>query len=84
MSDHEKKRRTSILATLYFEPLKSAAQLSEQLEDIHGVVASADLVRADLTWLQEMGLVQYDGRVAGITARGKDVARNRAKFPGDA
>ena len=80
----DKKRRTSILASLYFDPLSSTADLAEQLETVHGVNASADLIRADLTWLQEMGLARFDGRVASLTERGKDVARGRAKFPGDA
>lgn len=80
----DKKRRTSILASLYFDPLSSTTDLAEQLETIHGVNASADLIRADLTWLQEMSLVRFDGRVASVTERGKDVARGRAKFPGDA
>lgn len=83
-TEQDKKRRTSVLASLYFDPLSSIPALTEQLETIHGVTASADLVRSDLTWLQEMGLVRFDGRVASVTERGKDVARARAKFPGDA
>ena len=51
---------------------------------MHGTAASADLVRADLGWLQEMGLVRFDGEAAQCTERGQDVARMRAKFPGDA
>lgn len=83
-NEQDKKRRSSILMTLFFDPLSSPTYLCEQLETVHGINASADLVRADLTWLQEMGLVRFDGRVASVTERGKDVARGRAKFPGDA
>ena len=83
-NEHDKKRRTSILVSLYFDPLLTPTVLAEQLETVHGVNASADLVRADLTWLQEMGLARFDGHVASVTERGKDVARGRAKFPGDA
>lgn len=84
VNDQEKKRRNSVLASLFFDPLSSPTYLCEQLETVHGINASADLVRADLTWLQEMGLVRFDGHVASVTERGKDVARGRAKFPGDA
>lgn len=80
----DKKRRTSLLTALYFEPLTSPTALAEELEAVHCLIASADLVRADLTWLSEMGLVRFDGRVASVTERGKDVARGRAAFPGDA
>lgn len=80
----DKKRRTSLLVSLYFDPLTSATALAEELETVHGITASADLIRADLTWLSEMGLARFDGRVASVTERGKDVARNRAPFPGDA
>lgn len=83
-NEQDKKRRTSVLVSLYFDPLVSPTALTEQLETVHSISASADLVRSDLTWLQEMGLVRFDGHVASVTERGKDVARGRAKFPGDA
>ena len=77
-------RRASLLATLYFEPAGAARviQLVRQLELVHGLVVSADLVRADLTWLAEMELVQVKDDLARLTERGRDVATGRAKFPG--
>jgi repressor of nif and glnA expression len=83
MTDTEKRRRTSILGTLSFDGLSSVFQLRSQLESVHGIVASADLIRADLAWLEEMGLVQRNGDAARCTERGADVANRRASFPGD-
>lgn len=83
MSEQDKKRRSAILASLSFDPVSSVRTLRQDIEHVHGIVASADLIRADLTWLQEMGLVRFDGEAARCTERGMDVARFRAKFPGD-
>lgn len=84
MHEQDKKRRTSLLAALVFDPVLTPTQLRHELEITHNVVASVDLVRADLTWLDEVGLVRFNGNVAGITERGRDVVRGSAKFPGDA
>lgn len=77
-------RRHSLLATLYFEPTGSArvSHLVRQLEVVHGLVVSTDLVRADLSWLHDVELVQTLDDVARLTERGRDVATGRAKFPG--
>lgn len=77
-------RRASLLATLYFEPASTArvSQLVRQLELVHGLVASADLVRADLSWLAEVELVRHQDDTAQVTERGRDVATGRAPFPG--
>ena len=82
MNEIEYRRRNAILATLSFDPLATVSQVRSALETVHGIAASADLVRADLGWLQEMGLVRFDGQAAQCTERGIDVARLRAKFPG--
>jgi hypothetical protein len=82
MTELEYRRRNAILATLSFDPLATVTQVRNALETVHGVAASADLVRADLGWLQEMGLIRFDGQAAQCTERGMDVARMRAKFPG--
>lgn len=84
MSEQEKRRRNSLLSTLFFEPLATVAQLRCEMESVHGIACSADLIRADLSWLAEMGLVRWNGEAAQCTERGKDVAAQRAKFPGDA
>lgn len=82
MTETEYRRRNAILATLSFDPLATVTKVRNELETVHGIASSADLVRADLGWLQEMGLVRFDGQAAQCTERGMDVARLRAKFPG--
>ena len=84
MTEVEKRRRASLLSTLFFEPLATVTQLRNEMETVHGVACSSDLIRADLGWLAEMGLVRWNGEAAQCTERGKDVAAGRAKFPGDA
>ena len=76
------KRRTAILATLSFDPVATVRTLRSELETVHGIAASADLIRSDLDWLAEMGLVRVDGDAAQCTERGMDVARLRARLPG--
>lgn len=84
MNGQAAHRRRSLLATLNFHPCSTAPTLRRELEGVHGIVASADLVRADLTWLAEMGLALWNGEEAQITERGRDVAALRAKWPGEA
>lgn len=82
MTEQEYRRRNAILATVSFDPLATVSKLRSDMEMVHGIACSADLVRADLDWLKEMGLVRFDGQAAQCTERGKDVAQLRAKFPG--
>lgn len=82
MTEHEYRRRNAVLATLSFDPLATISTLRSEMETVHGIACSADLLRADLDWLKEMGLVRFDGQAAQCTERGMDVARLRAKFPG--
>lgn len=84
MSEAERRRRNALLASLSFDPLATVARLRKEMETVHGIACSADLVRADLSWLAEVGLIRWDGEAAQCTERGMDVARLRAKFPGDA
>jgi hypothetical protein len=83
MNEHEKKRRASLLATLSFQPALPVLLLKKEMESVHGLAMSADLVRADLSWLAEMGLALWNGELAQCTERGRDVAALRAKFPGE-
>jgi len=82
MTEQEYRRRNAVLATLSFDPLATVGTLRTEMETVHGIACSADLIRADLGWMQEMGLVRFDGQAAQCTERGMDVARLRAKFPG--
>lgn len=77
-------RRASLLATLYFEPSGTAriTTLVKQMELVHGIVVSTDLVRADVTWLADVELAQAKDDVVRLTERGRDVATGRAQFPG--
>jgi hypothetical protein len=83
MTETEKRRRSALLATLSFDQLATVRAMRDGLERVHGIAASSDLIRSDLTWLQEVGLIRFDGEAAQCTERGMDVARMRAKFPGD-
>lgn len=82
MNEQEIRRRSSIIGTLAFETALSVPRLRAALETVHGIAASADLIRADLGWLVEMGLIRYNGDIAQCTERGMDVAAQRARFPG--
>ncbi len=83
MSEREIKRRKSILTTIAVDGAGTVLALRKDLENIHGIAASADVIRADLDWLNELGLVKWNGEIAQCTERGRDVAALRAKFPGE-
>lgn len=59
--------------------------LQSMLERL-GHVASGDLIRTDLAWLSEQGLIGVDVvagvQIAKLLARGEDVARGRVAVPG--
>lgn len=76
-------RRHSLLCTLFQCDFHSArvAELVREMELVHCIAASADLVRADLMWLHEMDLVRYKEDSAQLTERGRDVVFKRAEFP---
>ena len=84
MTEQEARRRKSLLTTIAFDPASTVIALRKEMEAVHGIACSADLIRADLGWLAEMGLVRWNGEIAQCTERGKDVAALRAKFPGEA
>lgn len=77
-------RRHSLLCTLYQCDFQSArvAELVRELELVHSISASSDLVRADLMWLAEMGLIRFKEDSAQLLERGRDVVFKRAEFPG--
>ena len=83
MSEAERYRRSSLLATLAFSQPARVRELVREMESIHCVVVSTDLVRVDLAWLAEMGLVRVTDDTAICTERGLDIARRRAKLPGE-
>ena len=83
--DPVRRRRASTLASVFFAPMGQATvrDLQRELEAVHNIAASRDAVRADLSWLQEQGLVRLLDDTAQITERGRDVARNTAPWPGE-
>lgn len=81
----ELTRRRGILALLFFAAGQTltARRLRDDLEAVHGQVATVDKVRADLLWLSDVDLVNNVGDVATITERGKDVVLDRSSMPGE-
>lgn len=78
-------RRRSLLATLFFADAGTSTvrELAVDMETVHNTPVSSDLVRADLTWLHEMGLARFSPEgTAQITGRGRDVVRKAAPWPG--
>ncbi|PJC14554.1 MAG: hypothetical protein CO065_14065 [Comamonadaceae bacterium CG_4_9_14_0_8_um_filter_57_21] len=77
-------RRHSLLLSL-FQADNSAARTSELVRDMeytHNLAVSSDLVRADLMWLAEVGLIRFKDDNAQLIERGRDVVMRRAPFPG--
>lgn len=82
MTESEYRRRSSLLSTIAVWPLLTVAKLRSEMEMVHGFACSADLIRADIELLQEIGLVRFSQDMAQCTERGMDVAALRAKLPG--
>lgn len=82
MTDADKKRANSLLVTLLFAGGSGQARpLRDELESVHGVVATLDRVRADLAWLADVGLVQKINDTVALTEEGRDVANGRRSLP---
>lgn len=82
MTDDDKKRRNSLLASLAFAGGASVSrELRDELESVHNVAATLDRVRADLRVLADIGAVRLDGDRAMLTAEGREhVDRLRSLF----
>ncbi len=82
MTDTDKKRANSLLVTLLFSGGAGQARaLRDELESVHGVVATLDRVRADLAWLADVGLLQKIEDTVALTEEGRDVANGRRRLP---
>lgn len=76
MSEEDRKRRNSLLATLAFAGGNSVArELRTELEEVHGIAVTLDKVRADLRVLQDVGAVRLNGDMVQITAEGREHAQ---------
>lgn len=82
MTDGDKRRASSLLATLLFrDGTCNPRDLRNDLERVHGIVATLDRIRADLSWLDDVGLVDYKYDIAMLTEEGRDVVAGRRKLP---
>lgn len=84
MTEQDKKRATSLLATLLFRNgTCNPRDLRKDMEQVHGIVATLDRVRADLAWLDDVGLVEFksDIDIAMLNEEGRDVVAGRRKMP---
>ena len=80
-------RRLVLLRALLKTPAYALHEFMLQSEAArYGHSVSRDLLRVDLAWLAEQGLVKVDKanttHVATLTARGHDVAQGNATVPG--
>lgn len=84
MNNTPDTRRRSLLASIALAETFTATlpMLTRDLDLVHNLPVSRDLVHSDLLWLQEMGLIRYSNDLAQITERGRDVVRGAATFPG--
>jgi len=84
MTENDKRRATSLLATLLFRNgTCNARDLRKDMEQVHGIVATLDRVRADLAWLDDVGLVEFspDIDIAMLNEEGRDVVAGRRRMP---
>lgn len=82
MTDQDKMRRGSLLATLMFaNGYATARALRDELETVHGVAVTLDRVKADLVKLADQGLVQRREDLACITEDGRSVVRGLRELP---
>ena len=74
MTEQDRKRSNSLLATLAFAGQSVARELRNELETVHGVAVTLDRVCADLRALADLGAVRFDpdSGVAQITLEGRE------------
>ena len=76
MTESDRKRRNSILATLAFQGGHAVTLgLRGDLEEVHGIAVTLDRVRADLRVLADVGAVRLNGDLVQITAEGREHAQ---------
>lgn len=81
--------RRDILRLLAAQPGYSANNvvLGLALESVHGLRLTADQIRAELAWLEQLRLVtllklNHETSMVTLTERGNDIAQGRATIPG--
>ncbi|WP_300335613.1 hypothetical protein [Accumulibacter sp.] len=82
MTALDKKRASSLLASLLFhDGTCNPRDLRDDLERVHGIVATLARVCTDLIWLDDVGLIQYRYQIAMLTEEGRDVVAGRRQMP---
>lgn len=83
MTPIERRRRNSILAALAVTEggAMQARALRDDLEVIHNIAVTADVIRVDLIWLRDTGYIQLVDDLARITEAGRDVVLQRSALP---
>lgn len=85
MNNTPDSRRRSLLASIALADVGTATlgYLVREMDMVHNLPVSRDLVHAEMIWLHEMGLIRYGvDNLAQITERGRDVVRQAAPWPG--
>lgn len=82
MTDADRRRRNSLLASLAFAGGVSVTrELRDELENVHNIAVTLDRVRADLRVLDDIGAVRLEGDRVLLTGEGREhVDRLRALF----
>lgn len=83
----QEDRRLVVLRILLEMPQYSANEsIIDHGLDAYGHKVSRDLVKAEMHWLEEQGLITHQDvagtLVAELTQRGMDVATGQATYPG--
>lgn len=82
MRPEDKKRARSLLVTLHFNGGSGQARaLRDDLEVVHGLAVTLDRVRADLSWLADVGLVQRYEDTVVLTQEGRETATGLRELP---
>jgi hypothetical protein len=82
MTDADKKRARSMLVSLMFAGGSGQARgLRTELETVHGIAVTLDRVRADLSWLADVGLIQRINDTVALTEEGRETATGLRALP---
>lgn len=82
MTEADKKRANAILVSLLFAGGASQARtLQTELEGVHGIAVTLDRVRADLSWLADVGLLNRINDTVALTEEGRETAKGLRALP---
>ncbi len=82
MTHDDKKRANSLLVTLLFYGGNGQVRnLRRDLEAVHGISVTLDRVRADVTWLTDIGYVRSINDTVALTEEGREAAQGLRELP---